>query len=149
MTLGLRFSNRPFAFSYISHNAPRLGHWSWIYPWTLEFFHPWAMSYRVSIQTQTPLLSDKCSCKAHGEHFQMTNRIMCHERETLLKLNFFQLVEQHRSWGSVFDIDPSVKSSWPKKKKVKKTEMRMRQSDKKMLAFEYDSYDLVTNCTTS
>ena len=26
---------------------------------------------------------------------------MCHERETLLKLNFFQLMERHRSWGSV------------------------------------------------
>ena len=25
---------------------------------------------------------------AHAERFQMTNRIMCHERETLLKLNF-------------------------------------------------------------
>ena len=31
----------------------------------------------------------------------MTNRIMCHEHETLLKLNFFQLLEPHRSWGGV------------------------------------------------
>ena len=31
----------------------------------------------------------------------MTNRILCHEHKTLLKLNFFQLVEQHRSWDSV------------------------------------------------
>ena len=32
----------------------------------------------------------------------MTNRILCHERETLLMLNFFQLMEQHCSWDSIF-----------------------------------------------
>ena len=31
----------------------------------------------------------------------MTNRILCHEHETLLKLNFFQLIERHRSSDSV------------------------------------------------
>ena len=38
---------------------------------------------------------------AYAEQFQMTNRIMCHECEMLLKLNLFQLMEQHRSWVSV------------------------------------------------
>ena len=33
----------------------------------------------------TLLLSDK---NAHAERLQTTNRILCHERETLLKLNF-------------------------------------------------------------
>ena len=37
--------------------------------------------------TQTSLLSDKML--SHAEHFQMTNRILCHKHETLLKLNFF------------------------------------------------------------
>ena len=31
----------------------------------------------------------------------MTNRILCHEHATLLKLNFFQLIEQRHSWDSV------------------------------------------------
>ena len=31
----------------------------------------------------------------------MTHRIMCHEREMLLKLNLFQLMEQHCFWDSV------------------------------------------------
>ena len=31
----------------------------------------------------------------------MTNRIICHERETLLKLNCFLLMEQHHSWDSI------------------------------------------------
>ena len=61
------------------------------------FFYCWAMSCSVSTHTQTPLLSDKRSCKA----FSDTNRIICNEREMLLKLNFFQLVERYRSWGSV------------------------------------------------
>ena len=38
---------------------------------------------------------------AHAQRFQMTNRIMCQERETLLKLNFFQIVEQYCSCGSL------------------------------------------------
>ena len=33
--------------------------------------------------------------------FQMANRIMCHEREMLLKLNLFQLMKRHHSWNSV------------------------------------------------
>ena len=33
--------------------------------------------------------------------FRWPYRIMCHERKTLLKLNFFQLMVRHRSWGSV------------------------------------------------
>ena len=32
---------------------------------------------------------------------KMVYRIMCHEGETLLKLNFFQLIERYRSWSSV------------------------------------------------
>ena len=31
----------------------------------------------------------------------MTNRILCHEHETLVKLNFFKLMESHCSWDSV------------------------------------------------
>ena len=38
---------------------------------------------------------------AHAERFQMTNKTMCHEREMLLKLNLFQLVEQRHSWDSI------------------------------------------------
>ena len=39
---------------------------------------------------------------APAERFQMINRIMCHELETLFKFFvFFQLLERYRSWHSV------------------------------------------------
>ena len=40
---------------------------SWIHTRMLAFFQRWAVNYSVSIQTQTPLLSDKCSCKAFSD----------------------------------------------------------------------------------
>ena len=50
---------------------------------------------------------------------------MCYERETLLKLNLFQLMQQHRSWDkfliSIYWIDAHDL----------KTEMRMRASIEK------------------
>ena len=81
----------------------------------------------------------------------MTNRIICHERETLLKLNFFQLVERYRSWGSVLisiyrldahDLKKTNKQTSKQKqtkKEKEKTEMRMRQSDKKRLRLSMNS----------
>ena len=61
------------------------------------FFQPWAVSCGVSIRTQCHRSTIKRSCRA----FQMSNRIMCHKRETLLKLNFFQLMEWYYSWDSI------------------------------------------------
>ena len=66
----------------------------------------------------------------------MTNRIMCHERETLLKLNFFQLMEQHRSWHSVL-----VLIYWIDAHDLKNgnAHAAMRESDgKKSCVFEYE-----------
>ena len=64
----------------------------------------------------------------------MTNRILCHEREMLLKLNFFQLMKQYRSRGSVlisiYRLDALD---------LIKTEMRMRQNDKKCLRSSMNS----------
>ena len=54
----------------------------------------------------------------------------CHERETFLKLNFFQLMERHRSWGSV------LISMYLIDARDLKIEMRMRQSNEKTLYFE-------------
>ena len=86
------------------------------------------MSVSVSIQTETPLLSDK----RFAERFQMTKIIMCHEREMLLKLNFFQLMGRYRSWGSVLISIKKEKTKQNKQtNKQTKTEMHMRQSNKK------------------
>ena len=59
---------------------------------------------------------------AHVEHLQMTNRIM------LLKLNFFQLMKRHPSWEKRFDIYRIDAHD------LKRMEMSMRESDKKMLS---------------
>ena len=77
-------------------------------------------SYSVSIQTQHHhrMLSD-------AERFQMTNRIMCHEHETLLNWTCFN------SWSSIaLGI-----ASWYRSISLmtSKTEMRMRESNKKTL----------------
>ena len=40
---------------------------TWIHTRMLAFFQRWAMSCRVSIQTKTPLLSDKRSCRAFSD----------------------------------------------------------------------------------
>ena len=53
----------------------------------------WAVSF--------PFRLKRHCLNAHAECFQMTNRIVCHEREMLLKLNFFQLMERCHSWHSV------------------------------------------------
>ena len=59
---------------------------------TLAFFEFCVMSCSISIQTQRHRSAIKRSCRT---------RIPCHKREMLLKLNFFQLIERHRSWDSV------------------------------------------------
>ena len=48
-----------------------------------------------------PALLNLSSDKTLMQSFHMTIRIMCHERETLLKLNFFQLIKLHHSWYSI------------------------------------------------
>ena len=63
----------------------------------------------------------------------MTNRILCQARETRLKLNFFQLVLRYRFWDSILILMYRWEAH-----DLKKTEMLMRQSDKKTLAFEYE-----------
>ena len=63
---------------------------SWIHTRTLAFFYHFAMSCTVFIQTQTPLLAIKRSCRVFSD-----DRILCHERETLLKLFFFN------SWSDI------------------------------------------------
>ena len=68
----------------------------------------------------------KSATLAHPGLWGWLRPCLCHERETLLKLTFFQLMERYRSWGSVlvsiYRLDAHD---------LKKTEVRMRQSDKK------------------
>ena len=58
----------------------------------------------------------------------MTNRIMCHERETLLKLNFFQLMERHRSWGIVLILIYQIDAH----------DFKCEKAMKNCFAFEYE-----------
>ena len=61
------------------------GELNWIHTRTLVFLYRFSISCSIYIQTLTPLLAIKRSCRA----FQMTNRILCHERETALEVEFF------------------------------------------------------------
>ena len=56
----------------------------------------------------------------------------CHERETLLKLNFFQLMQRHHSWDSVLILILD-RHSWPQKQKC-----LCKKAMKKRFVFEYE-----------
>ena len=88
-------------------------------------------------------LKRHCLAKnAHVERFQITNRIMCHEREMLLKLNFFQLTEGHHSWSSVlisiYWLDAHDLKNW--------NDMRMQESDEKTLCIRVWIQLYITYC---
>ena len=94
------------------------------------------MSCSISIQNQCR----HSAIKAHAGPFQMTNRIMCHEHEheTLMKFNFFQVMELHRYWDSIFDIDLSDRRTWPQKRRKRwknalSSSMNLRKGWKKAL----------------
>ena len=62
---------------------------------------------------------------------------MCHEREKLLKLNLFQLMERHHSWGSVLISIYRIDAHDLKQKSACKKAM------KKCFAFEFE-FSLMT-----
>ena len=70
---------------------------------------------------------------AHAESYQMTNRIMCHEGATLLKLNLFQLMEQHRSLDSILILIYQIDAHTTGNKNAHARAM------KKRFAFDYES----------
>ena len=72
---------------------------SWIYTKTLAVFQCWVGSSSVSIRqlnATAPQLQN-----SHAEHQQTTNRNLSRERDMLLKLNFFQLVERCHYRGGI------------------------------------------------
>ena len=68
----------------------------WIHTQTLKNFSKLSCELQRFYLDSTPSLA--INAHAHTERFQMTNRIMCHECETLLQLNLFQLMERHHFW---------------------------------------------------
>ena len=70
---------------------------AWFILKTHSCLHRWACPARVFTHTQccTAQLQNT-KCRSAYNH-----RILCHEHEMLLKLNFLQLVEWRRSWGSI------------------------------------------------
>ena len=69
----------------------------------------------------------------------MTNRILCHKREMLLKLNFFQLMERYHSWGSVLISIYQLDSLDLKKLKCACDKaIKKKKKKRKTLAFEYE-----------
>ena len=63
----------------------------------------------------------------------MSNRIMCHEHETLLKLNFFQLMEYYRSLDSFLISICRVDAH-----DLKNRNVHARKPLKKCFTFEYE-----------
>ena len=82
------------------------------------FFQRKAVSCRVTSQDSMPPLSNEMP--------------MCHALEMLLKLNFFQLMEQHCSCNGIVFWYQSIGQPLM----TLKTEMRMRESDEKMLCVQ-------------
>ena len=95
----------------------------------------WAAAF--PFKTPSHCLALKCSCRA----FYKTNRILCHECETLLKLNFFQLMELYRSWDSVLTSIYRIDAH-----ELKNGNAHVRERWKKHLAFEYE-LSLTFPCT--
>ena len=102
---------------------------SWIHTKTLAFFYRFAMSCSVFIQTPMPLLAIQCSCRAFSDDQLNPVSQAC----IAFEVDLFSTHVAISLFRKRFDIDLSVRRSWPQK-----MEMRMRQSDKKMLAFEYE-----------
>ena len=65
---------------------------SWIHTFIALRWAAVAFTFRLQLHC--------LAINTHAERFQMTKRILCHERETLLKLEL-QLMQWYRSWGSV------------------------------------------------
>ena len=81
-----------------------------------------------------PPSATKRSCRA----FHMTNRILCQEHETLLKLNFSQLME-------CFNVDLSDTCSWTSKQKCT-CEKVMKKRLRCWYEFSFTSKDFWIDC---